>query len=327
MKLIQLAAIAVLFPLLFSCVTPEKAAEQAEAQLAAKCTATGRTYQAVSKSGMQTSPAFLIPTPFFIVGSTGGATGYASGYCIGPNPTWETACMEHGQMPVPMSTTNECAAVDEMMRESILAFMARAHAQCDPANSDVGTVNTQDHRIETRCVPRMSAALPPLSMPLTTVAPQWRTFNDPEGLFSFETPDEVHVTHQTGTRPDGTATQTTLFAYGSTKPGALGCAVSETEFGGPVVLAESVLETVALTFKSQLQAQHVQPDVDTAIVTGNRNGRRFEFKDLKGNGVSIRWFVVKNRLFQLICTTPADSSMAALSEIERVISSFRFLAS
>src|SRR6185503_4009929 len=94
MKLTQIAATAVLLPLLLSCVTPEKAAEQAEAQLAAKCTATGRTYQAVSRSGMQTSPAFIIPTPFFIIGSTGSATGYASGYCIGPNPQWETACME-----------------------------------------------------------------------------------------------------------------------------------------------------------------------------------------------------------------------------------------
>ena len=153
MKPTRIAALAVSLPLLWACATPEKAAEQAEAQLSAKCTATGRTYQAVSRSGVQTSPAFIIPTPFFIIGSTGSATGYASGYCIGANPQWETACLERGQLPVPMSASNECGASDERTRETVAAMMTSAHALCDPARLDVGSMTTADNRIQTRCVP------------------------------------------------------------------------------------------------------------------------------------------------------------------------------
>jgi len=163
-------------------------------------------------------------------------------------------------------------------------------------------------------------------IPINAMAADWRTFTDPEGIFSFDAPLDVHVARQAGTRPDGITMQTRVFSYGANKPGELACAVTETEYGSSVDLAEDTPKTMAATIKSQLQTLHVQADVDTPVTVDGRNGWRLEFKDLKGNGVAFRWFVVRNRLFQLICTTPPNASAAEKEETAQVANSFRFLA-
>ena len=163
-------------------------------------------------------------------------------------------------------------------------------------------------------------------MSITASAAEWRTFGDPEGIFSFEAPEAVQVTRQAGTRPDGIAVDTTLYGYRADQPGQLGCGIALTEFGGGIALAEDTPQTMAESFKAQLQTLQVQPDVDAEINVDGRIGRRFEFKDLKGNGVGFRWFVVRNRLFQLTCTTPPNASANDAAEVARVTSSLHFLA-
>jgi hypothetical protein len=139
---------------LTSCVTPEQAAQQAENQLISQCKARGGTYEPLTKSGTQTSPGFIIPTPIGIFGSTGGAQGFASGYCTGPNPAYATACLEQGQEPAPFPATSGCIATDEATRKNLVDFMAAGHAQCDSKGQAVGTATESGGRLQTVCLAR-----------------------------------------------------------------------------------------------------------------------------------------------------------------------------
>ena len=155
MKVIFLAVGVLLVAItLSSCVTPERAAQQAENQLISLCKARGGTYEPVMKQGTQTSPGFIIPTPIGIFGSTGSAEGYASGYCTGPNPAYETACLEQGQYPAPFPATSGCVATDDATRKNLLEFMRAAHAECDAKGQAVGTVTESGGRLQTICVAR-----------------------------------------------------------------------------------------------------------------------------------------------------------------------------
>jgi hypothetical protein len=180
-----------------------------------------------------------------------------------------------------------------------------------------------EHTMNGRCI---LVVLVLAILPIASSAAEWRNFSDPDGIFSFEVPEQVRVTRQAGTRPDGTALQTTLYGYGADRPGQLGCALAVTDYGEGITLPENTPETIATIFKSQLQALNVQPDIDTGITLDNHSGRHLEFKDLKGNGIAFRWFVVRNRLFHLTCTTPSNASTAETAEVARVASSLRFLA-
>jgi hypothetical protein len=164
-----------------------------------------------------------------------------------------------------------------------------------------------------------------MSLSVSASAAEWRTFNDPEGTFSFEAPDVVQTMQQAGTRPDGIAAKITLYTYGSNLPGLAACGLTSTEFVG-ATLPENAPQSTAVAFKAQLQAVKVQPDVDADITVDGRAGRRFEFKDLKGNGVAIRWFAIKNRLLQLTCTTAPNASADDMAEVTRVVGSLHFMA-
>lgn len=139
--------------MLASCATPEKAAQKAEDQLIAQCQAGGGTYEPVSKSGTQKSRGFIVPLPFLLIGSTGSAEGYASGYCTGPNPDYETACFEQGEYPAPFPATSGCAATNDATHRNLLDYMRAAHAKCDPLGQSVGTVTKSGGTIEAVCVP------------------------------------------------------------------------------------------------------------------------------------------------------------------------------
>ena len=138
--------------MLTSCATPEKAAQKAEDQLVAQCQARGGTYEPVSKTGTQTSKGFVIPLPFLLIGSTGGAQGQASGYCTGPNPASETACFEQGEYPAPYPATSGCAATNDATRKTLLDYMHAAHAKCDASGQSVGTVTKSGGTIEAVCL-------------------------------------------------------------------------------------------------------------------------------------------------------------------------------
>jgi hypothetical protein len=155
-------------------------------------------------------------------------------------------------------------------------------------------------------------------------AAEWRAFNHPEGLFSFEAPEAVQVTRQTATRPDGIAVETALYAYRADRAGQTGCGIGLTEFGGGIALAEDTAQSTAAVFKAQLQTLKVQPEIDAEIAVDGRMGWRLEFKDLKGNGVALRLFVIENRLFQLTCTTSPAASPDDTAEVARVTSSLHF---
>ena len=139
---------------LASCATPERAAQLAENQLISQCQARGGTYESQAKSGAQTSRPFIVPVRILFFGSTGGAEGYASGYCIGPNPATETACFEQGQYPAPFVTASGCVATNEATRKSLLQFMHAAHMECDPKGQAIGTVTEPDLSLKAVCVAR-----------------------------------------------------------------------------------------------------------------------------------------------------------------------------
>ena len=164
-----------------------------------------------------------------------------------------------------------------------------------------------------------------ISISVSASAAEWRTFSDTEGSFSFEAPEAVQVTQQAGNRPDGIAMEMTSYAYRPDRPGQTGCGIGVTEFGGGVAIAEDAPQATVEAVKAQLQTLKIQPDVDAEITVDGRIGRRLEFKDLRGNGVAIRLFVIRNRLFQLTCTTAPNASVDDTVEVTRVTNSLHFL--
>jgi hypothetical protein len=160
--------------------------------------------------------------------------------------------------------------------------------------------------------------------PNAIAAGKWQTFRDPDRVFSFETPEQVKVNRKEQARPDGTRETTTMFAFGQDKPGAFSCGVARTELKD-VGVDETAPTVVATSLRATLTAAGTKPYTDSKTTRDGYSGWQMQFKDRWGDGVWFQWYVVKGKMYQVICTLPPNASAAQIASATRASGSFHIL--